>query len=249
MTIGRAQILEQLSERSKAADWLLAAWEGGSAAFERHDEFSDIDWVLVAPPGLVEEAIALVEEALRELSPIAARYRLPEPTWHGHAQVFYRLTDASPDHFIDLVVMRPDAKDFLLQPELHGQARFHFDRIGLAPPPRLDPAAVIGGNEARVESIRARHGVYGVLASKELRRGRPIDALAFYQSVTLRHLVELLRIRHDPCRPTFGLRYLEQDLPPDVRARLEPLLFVGSPAELAERLGAADAWIDELLGE
>lgn len=246
--IGRNRLLEQLVERCQATPWILAAWEGGSSAFGREDAISDIDLVLVAEEAKVENAFRLVEKTLGELSPISERCRLPEPTWHGHSQAFYRLRDASPDHFIDLVVARPDAKDLFLQPERHGNARMFFDRIGIVDPAPLDRNTIDEENRGRVESIRVRHRLMGVLPDKELRRGKPVDALAFYQSVTLRHLVELLRIRHDPFRATFGLRYLDHDLPADVRARLEPLLFVGDEVELGAKLRQAEAWILELLG-
>ena len=186
----RASLLEHLEERVAAVPWLLAAWEGGSAAFGRADDLSDIDLVLVAREG---------------------------------------------------------AKGLFLEPERHGAARFLFDRAGIERPLPLEPGSTAAENRERAASIRARHRVLGNLPGKELRRGRTIDALAFYQSITLRHLVELLRIRHDPFRAAFGLRYLGHDLPGAVRRRLEPLIFVGSATELAERLAGADAWIEELL--
>jgi len=243
----RASLLEHLEERVAAVPWLLAAWEGGSAAFGRADDLSDIDLVLVAPSERVEEAFALVESALEARSRISDRWRLPEPTWHGHAQVFYRLEGASPDTVVDLLVAREGAKGLFLEPERHGAARFLFDRAGIERPLPLEPGSTAAENRERAASIRARHRVLGNLPGKELRRGRTIDALAFYQSITLRHLVELLRIRHDPFRAAFGLRYLGHDLPGAVRRRLEPLIFVGSATELAERLAGADAWIEELL--
>jgi len=247
--LGRAEILGHLEERCRGAEWLLAAWEGGSAAFGRADDLSDIDLVLVAPAERVEDAFALVEGALEELSPISHRLRLPEPTWHGHAQAFYRLERASADHFVDLLVQRDEAKDRFLETERHGEARRIFDRVGIERPPPLDPAAIAAENRDRESAIRVRHRLLGGLPEKEIRRGRAIDALAFYQSLTLRHLVELLRIRHDPCRATFGLRYLGHDLPEVARRRLEPLLFVGSVEELATSLRSANAWIEELLCE
>ncbi len=235
--IGRTRLLQALIDRCQAAPWILAAWEGGSAAFGREDAISDIDLVLVAEAERVEDAFTLVENTLGELSPISDRCRLPEPTWHGHSQAFYRLRDASPDHFIDLVVSRPDAKDLFLQPERHGNARMAFDRIGIVDPAPLDRNTIDQENRGRVESIRVRHRLMGVLPDKELRRGKPVDALAFYQSVTLRHLVELLRIRHDPFRATFGLRYLDHDLPADVRRRLEPLFSSGTRSNWGRNCG------------
>ncbi len=33
----------------------------------------------------------IVERALESVSPIALRFEVPQPTWHGHYQAFYRL--------------------------------------------------------------------------------------------------------------------------------------------------------------
>lgn len=245
--VTRAAIIAGLEEACRAEEWLDAAWEGGSAAFGHDDALSDVDWVLVTARDRVEDAFRLVESRLTAMSPIEARWRLPDPTWHGHAQAFYRLRDAAADHFVDLVVMAPDGGDLFLAPERHGRPRVVFDRTGVSAPVPLDPGDLERENDGRRESIAVRHALLGVLPGKELRRGRPVDALGFYQSLTLRHLVELLRIVHDPARAAFGLRYLDRDLPADVRARLEPLLFVGSADDLAGALPAADTWIDELL--
>ena len=247
VSVSRERIVERLETLCRVNDAILAAWEGGSAAFGRDDGLSDIDLVVVTAEDSVEEAFSLVEATLEELSPISDRFRLPEPTWHGHAQAFYRLRDAAADHFIDLVVMRRDAPEKFLEVERHGRARMIVDRVGIEAPAPLDRPTIDEQNRGRVASIAVRHRILGVLPGKELRRGRAVDALGFYQSITVRHLVELLRIRHDPFRPTFGLRYLDHDLPADVRARLEPLLFVASGVDLAEKLPRAERWIDELL--
>ena len=247
--IPRETIVQALEAWVADEPKVLAAWEGGSASFGRADGFSDIDWVLLVEAADVDAMFPAVEKVLEQLSPIEASYTLPHPTWHGHAQTFYRLRDAAADHFVDLVVMHREAKDFFLQPELHGTPRMVCERIPVPRPPPLEGDKISAENRARIAAITERHRVIGVLPGKEVRRGRPLDALAFYQSITLRHLVELLRIAHDPHRPGFGLRYLEIDLPVAVRERLEPLLFVGGREQLARAVEQADAWIEELLGE
>ena len=245
--VTREQLWEAIEGAIADEPRVLAAWEGGSAATGRVDALSDLDLVLLVEPADVEAAFAMVEAWLAPLTAIDTAFRLPEPTWHGHAQSFLRLAGASPDHFVDLVVMARGAKDLFLQEELHGTPRIIVDRVGLEFPPPLERALIDRANRARVASIAVRHRVLGGLPDKERRRGRAIDALAFHQSITLRHLVELLRIEHDPARATFGLRYLDRDLPDPLRARLEALLFVADPAALAAAIEDANRWIDELL--
>ncbi len=50
----------------------------------------------------VEDAFEAIEEILNTLSEIDLKFRLQEPTWHGHSQCFYTLTDASPFLMLDM---------------------------------------------------------------------------------------------------------------------------------------------------
>ena len=85
--------------------------------------------------------MAAAEQALRTLSPIAACRRLPEPTWHGHSQVFVRLADA-PEHLVvDLVVLHRSVTERFLERERHGVPVVYFDRFGEIAAVPLDRAA------------------------------------------------------------------------------------------------------------
>src|SRR5262245_51710094 len=87
----RAPLIDALYRRFKAESWVRAAWLGGSDASGRADALSDVDLVLLVEDDAVERAFAATEEALREIASVARSLRLPEPTWHGHAQAFYQL--------------------------------------------------------------------------------------------------------------------------------------------------------------
>lgn len=214
-----------------------ALWEGGSAAFERADEWSDVDLSLVVS-GDPAAAFAAIERAL---PPVELEYRVPEPAWHGHSQRFYRFRGAPPWLLLDLAVMR--GGDLLAQPEVHGRARVLFDRDGVlaaqAPVPPIDAAA-------RMKALAVRFEMFQILVQKELWRGQTLDALNFYRSLTLAPLTELLRVIHDPTRAHFGGRYLHRVLPPEVADRLERLSFVASRAELETKHPEAVAWFREL---
>jgi hypothetical protein len=69
--------------------------------------------------------------------------------------------------------------------------------------------------------------------------------MAYYQSFTLRPLVELLRIRYVPERHGFFLRYIDHDLPAEVVARLRPLTFVADLAALRAAQLAAERFFQE----
>jgi predicted nucleotidyltransferase len=62
-----------------------AAWLGGSDAFGRYDELSDVDLQVEVDDGHVAATFGAVEAALAAASPIVARLVMPLPTWHGHA--------------------------------------------------------------------------------------------------------------------------------------------------------------------
>ena len=71
------------------------------------------------------------------------------------------------------------------------------------------------------------------------------EAVDLYLGFALSPLVRLLRVEHCPWRHDFGLRYLHEDLPPDVAARVTTLL--PGAADPAEASAACFAWTDELL--
>ncbi len=75
------------------------------------------------------------------------------------------------------------------------------------------------------------------------------EAAAFYQSYTLRPLVEALRILHDPTRHKFHTRYVHYDFPEEDVGRLAELSFVAEAGEIAAKRGRAERWFHEILGE
>ncbi|MGB3428040.1 MAG: hypothetical protein WBA53_07675, partial [Burkholderiaceae bacterium] len=76
--------------------------------------------------------------------------------------------------------------------------------------------------------------IYAMLVEKELARGRPMEALGFYQAL-LRALLEVLGMVHRPDRFDFGWRYVETQLPEEELQQLARFAFVGDPEALRER--------------
>ena len=115
------------------------AWEGGSAAFARHDELSDIDAVAVVADDAVQDVFARVERALATLSPIELQLTMPPQP--GYAQRFYRLRDAGEFLVIDFVRFRRGDPLLFREVELHGSGTTWFDRTGVLVERHLDLAA------------------------------------------------------------------------------------------------------------
>lgn len=239
----RQSVLRTVVAALEPHAWAIAAWEGGSASFGRVDEWSDIDLQVAVDDDSVEAAFAAVEEAL---PPVDLRYRMPEPTWHGHSQAFYRFADAPPTLLLDLAVMRRSTDRRFNQLERHGEPQVLFDKEGWIQVVSLDAAEHEEKLRARVADLKARFEMFQPLVSKALERGDPIEALAFYQTQTWRPLVEMLRIAHDPARHDFGPRYLHHDLPADIVARIRDLAFVTDAADLAAKHAEAVAWFRKL---
>lgn len=243
-------IAQTLIQNLKASDAVLAIWEGGSAANKRSDAFSDLDLVVVAEHGRVEEVFRTAEKTLAALRPLRHVWRVPTPTWHGHEQCFYKLDDADPYFFIDLVVMTPDAKQKFLEPERHGTPVMHLDRIGF-----IDQGTATADTEEFRERRRARRRAladafpfYLMLVRKEIQRGRAIDAMAFYRHLQ-NTLIELLGMKYRPLRYDFGLRYTENDFPPDETALLRRLLYPADLAAIGQDLPLLEAQVETLLAE
>jgi hypothetical protein len=234
--LGRDLIIEHLRHTLEGLPAARAAFLGGSDASGRTDALSDIDLVVLCAEGAVEECLAEVRAGLGALSPLAHRWRVPTAPGsapdRSAAQEFLALRDADPAHFVDVVVIPVSASERYLEPERHGQALVLFDRDGLIHPDPLDRAALQRRIEARVSTLRERFPMFQTLVSRAVARGFVAEAAVAYQDHCLRPLVELLRIRHCPDRFDFGPRYLDRDLPEEVRAEVESLALPGSLAQV-----------------
>ncbi|HSQ18083.1 MAG TPA: hypothetical protein VLM83_10320 [Anaerolineales bacterium] len=245
----RQEITTALVRGLEPLEFVNAMWEGGSAAFNRLDEWSDIDLQFDVADDKVEETFQAVQAVLERLSPIDLLYRTPALPWPGIFQIFYRLSQAGPYLLIDTAVIQHSAADKLLDEPLHGKAVFYFDKAGVAQQPAFDWAALNERLQKRVEALRKVFDLYQCMVTKESNRRNPLDALMFYNSCTLRPLVEVLRILHTPARHGFGIHYTYVDLPGEVTKRLEDLHFVRDLADIASKRAAAETWFYQTLDQ
>lgn len=246
-TLNRQDILAALKTAMEPRPYVHAMWEGGAAAFNRVDEWSDIDLQFDVDDDRAPEAQAVVEETLSSLSPFTHRYEMPQPTWHGHYQTFYQFQNASPYLLLDLVIMKHSAPDKYIQPEVHGNPIVHFDKSGVivAPPfNRVERAAKMAG---RIAAMREQFPMFQTLTTKEIHRHNYLEAMAFYNAWTLRPLLEVLRIRYCPDRFDFFSRYVYYDLPKDVMAQVEPLYYVSNPDDLVVKQQKAEQLFNETI--
>lgn len=243
----RDQVIGVLRSALLARPIVRSAWLGGASAFGRVDEWSDIDLNMIVEDAAVAEAFDLVEESLEGLGGIDVIYEIPMPTWHGHAQRFYRLKNASPFLLIDVVVQRRSAGNRFLETEIHGEPETLFDHDGLALPAPFDIEHHEEALAARRQRLPILFDLFQVFVLKELNRGNDIEALSFYHGFTLRPLVEALRILHSPHRFSFQTRHIQYDLPPEIVERVRDLFFVRDGEDLRRRLVEAGILFEETM--
>jgi hypothetical protein len=246
----RERVIELLHGALEPLAWVNAAWLGGSDAFGLADELSDVDLQVDVDDGRVAATFGAVEAALAAASPIVARLVPPMPTWHGHAQRFYRLRDTAEFTAVDVVVFRrSDPRRYYNQTERHGRPLVLFDRAGIVHPVPLDQTGLAASLAREVAGIAERLPFTLPLVAKEVRRGDALAAHGLWQRHVLAPLVTLYRVRHTPARHDFGTRYTRHDLPSEVRQTLAELAFVTGLDDLGTKLPRAERLLRGLLDE
>ncbi len=245
----REKITKMLVGELSRHDEVLGCFEGGSAAFDRADEWSDIDFQIVVKDDFVEQAAEILEHALKRLAPIEDKYVLPQPAWHGQWQCHYKLKGWPPYLLVDALIMKESSPTYFSEVELHGAAKVHFDKTGRIGKEHIDFDQLKKIIPKRLERAENICSMMHLLVDKELKRGRFMDAFELYYNLYLRTLVELLRIKYDKARWYFGPRYLSHDLPHEVYEQIKDLSYVGSPEELLPKKERALQNLRELIAE
>ncbi len=222
---------------------VLAAWEGGGAAFGAVDGYSDIDVnVLVDVEASVDLLYAAAEASLEAVSPIVANHLVPPGR-------YYKLRDGGEFLLVDLSFFRAATDAHVLQVERHGPARPLFDKGDWLHPRPLDEAALAAKRDQRFRELRTWFVISQSFVRKAVLRGQDVEALACFWGYTLKPLADLLRIRYCPVRWDFGMRYLDRDLPAHVHDQFRDLAFVPDIAGIETNLPKASAWGAALLCE
>lgn len=246
----RETIIPALHNTLEALPCVRAAFLAGSEAFGRQDRYSDIDFNCIALPSDAAKIFSALEAALEKLSPIALKLEMPaNPSWPGMSQRFYRLRDTDEFLMIDFCQLSRELAPTFLEPIRHGTPVVLFDREHLLKPVPLNRAEHGALVAKRLAWLRASFPMFQNLVRKAVLRGDEVEATAMWMGQTLRPLVDLLRIRHNPERFDYGLRYTGYDLPADARRELEALLWPRDGADLLKKLDMAKALFDRTLAE
>src|SRR5438128_7911001 len=207
--VSRDLIVQALTEALEPLSFVHAFWEAGAAAFNRIDEWSDIDlYIVVDDAPAVSETFVIVEKALTALSPIRLKHQVSWPPTSGIYQKFYRLAGTSEFLLVDLAVMTLSAPDKFLVREIHGEAVFLFNKGDTVRIPPLDAEAFVRGPLERRRRLVERMELFGPFIPKEIHRGNWLEALEFYRDIVLQSLIEALRMLHGPLQFDFRIRYV-----------------------------------------
>ncbi len=243
----RERIIQTLVDALKPLDYIHAFWEAGAAAFNRIDEWSDIDLYLVTDDKKVDESFLAVEKALNTLSRIKHKYCVMHPSESGIFQAFYRLEDASEYLVIDLAVFRLSSPDKFLEREIHGHAVFYFNKSENVKPPTLDRESFIAKVHKRLSRLQENFDMFNSFVQKEINRNNHLEAVDLYRVVTLTSLVEALRIRYNPLHQGFKMRYIHYEFPSETIKRLKHLFFVKDEVDLQEKYNQATEWFRKIM--
>ena len=243
----RVKIVDKIKVVLEPVDFIHAMWEAGAAAFDRVDEWSDIDLYIISDDDKQEDVFPVIETVLESEFGIDLKYIVPLPPGHFYLQRFYRLNGSDPYELIDLAVFKLGYPDKFLEKEIHGTAKFHFNKNNIIQVPELDNKKLDIIIQHRFEEIKVRFEMFEVMVLKEIHRGNFIEAFDYYKMFTLTPLVELLRIKYSPRHHNFRTRYIHYELPPEIVSRLAGFYYLQDLDDLSEKNKTASVWIKELL--
>jgi hypothetical protein len=245
----RQDIRDRLQTRLARCTSVLAAWEAGSAAFGRDDDYSDLDLGVLAKTGSNTEVWSVVDRAFEEMGGLAFRWNEPNPVFSGIDKRIFRPRGARQWFQVDIGIFPETATELFNQPKRHGTIRVLLDRTNRLTPPPWDEAEHGRCLGKALHQSLMKWQAYRAWFRKELARGRSIDAFAFHFYTTLMPLLAILGIRYRPTRWDFGLRYVKEEFPPDVAKVVESLCYVPDPSVLEERFAEADRLLQRTIEE
>lgn len=250
MKLSRTKIVDHLIKSLNPYTYIYALWESGATAFNRVDNYSDVDLSVQVAEDKVEDVIKLFEKKLTQLAPLEIKYRIPEPTWHGNSNVLYKIGSTSKFLIFDVKFLVRDSIMRFLEVERHGNAKIYFDKLGGSGKTKLNKTRHKERVKNQFKYIAGTFPFFSLLAEKELARGKNIEAILNYNEFLIKPLITLLRIKYKPERFDFGQTNLEFDLPATVLEKLNSLCYVDSPENLSGKIESVKKWskkeIDEL---
>ena len=246
----RSEIINGFSEHLSDNTSILALYQCGSAAFNRLDEWSDIDFIVLVEDGMIEKAFRDIDRYIDSRFVVKTCYGEFKTSWPGVWQKVYSFENESPFHMMEVAIIDQSSSVTFTEKEIHGDIIVHFDRIGFTQPKPVNLDDFTQELRKRIDKLTALHKIYHVLPKKEINRKNTIEAYSFYYHYTLLPYIEMLRIKHCPFRYSFSTRYVYYDFPDELSKALEPYFFIPDLRTLEKHVhdvqGKTDVLIEEL---
>lgn len=213
----RKDVKERLREWAFNQPELLAAWEGGSAATGFVDDYSDLDVCLVCKDQIVEDVFEAIESDFKKAFGIVNQYRLPEPTWHGFSQGFYKLGDVEALFYVDICVIKESLmgqmEDRLTESDRHGDAVIWFDKNHMVQTDATPKALTEKRLKKVYDAAIQLDFVMELEVRKAIARGNFLEAFPRYYTFLTRNLIPLMNLKYRPVKCDFGPRYIYREFP------------------------------------
>ncbi|MFA5031824.1 MAG: hypothetical protein WC614_02290 [bacterium] len=239
----RKTIVKAIVETLQPLGFVQAVWEGGAAAFNRIDEWSDIDIMVAANDDAVDKVFQYTEKILKKLSGIEIVCEMPLASSGGFYQKFYKLKNTDKFLLIDFAIAKISKPDKFLQKEIHGKALVHFDKNNIVQCKPIKPEDFNRQLKTYLDTLKIKFELFhNVFFLKEINRKNYIEALDFYMNFMLSYLLIALRIKYAPFHYNFRVKYIYYDLPKDIVKKLEKLHFVKDVNDLKAKHKVVKKW-------
>jgi predicted nucleotidyltransferase len=245
----RETIIRTIVDFMKQLEYVHALYEGGAIAFNRIDKWSDIDLYIVVDDEKINETFDAVEIALKSLAPIKHNYNVPKLPWPSVSQAFYRLEQTSEYLLIDLAVIKLSSPEKFLEPHIHGEVVFHFNKSDEIKVPIINKEELNENLKHILAQLRDRFAIFNINVQKEINRGNYLEALILYNNITLGSVVNALRMKYNPFHHDFKTRYVQYELPERITRELQRLYFVRDITDLVKKYQEGTRWFYELVKE
>jgi predicted nucleotidyltransferase len=246
-TITREEILNCLIEALNPLNYVYAAWQGGSAAFKRVDQWSDIDIIVDVKDDKIMDLFNVLDISLESLAKIENSYGGPQSLSPGAYQKVYKLQGTSKFMVIEICAVKHTSTEKLLSKEIHGDILVLFDKCNVTQVTPINKIEFAKTLRTRIEKVDSLFNMYQFLIEKELNRQNYIEAISFYQNFSLGLLLEMLRIKYKPYRYNFKTRYIYYDLPEGVVKKLHNYYFIKDGEELRKKHQEIIKWFSEVI--
>ena len=236
----REQIIRLFKAGFVDLDYVNALWLEGSDGLGKADEFSDLDFWFDVNDGHEVQVLDHCIELLQTL----AELDFVEHYEHPHPKIFQRnahLRGTSEYLMIDICVQshsRGKEGCTFVEGDVAEYPLVLFDKqsvVSIVPAPPVDLAFIESKYKECLETFQQRARVV-----KYLRRGKYLEALAYYHKYVCAQIVNLFRLVYTPRHYEYGLVHISDHLPGEVVAKLERLYQVKSLEEIESNLAFAD---------